>query len=93
MSSSNDPYNLTSPTAQSKNMYVQFLSAIMRHQYAEALKYCQLILQYEPHNSTARGFYPLLQHKVNAHANAHRKAHKKGNELLHRATQIIQPGH
>ncbi|KAH9637093.1 hypothetical protein HF086_013909 [Spodoptera exigua] len=36
----------------------------MRRQYAEALKYCRLILQYEPHNATARGFYPLLQHKV-----------------------------
>ncbi|XP_050349497.1 uncharacterized protein LOC126772933 isoform X2 [Nymphalis io] len=44
----------------------EFLSAIMRRQYAEALKYCQLILQYEPHNSTARGFYPLLQHKLTA---------------------------
>ncbi|CAD0244605.1 unnamed protein product [Spodoptera exigua] len=42
----------------------EFLSAIMRRQYAEALKYCRLILQYEPHNATARGFYPLLQHKV-----------------------------
>ncbi|XP_046967503.1 cilia- and flagella-associated protein 91 isoform X2 [Vanessa cardui] len=46
----------------------EFLSAIMRRQYAEALKYCQLILQYEPHNSTARGFYPLLQHKLLARA-------------------------
>ncbi|KAM3956158.1 uncharacterized protein ACR2FA_009874 [Aphomia sociella] len=45
----------------------EFLSAIMQRQYAEALKYCRLILQYEPHNATARGFYPLLQHKVNAH--------------------------
>ncbi|XP_022129188.2 uncharacterized protein LOC111003129 [Pieris rapae] len=45
----------------------EFLSAIMRRQYAEALKYCRLILQYEPHNATARGFFPLLQHKVDAH--------------------------
>ncbi|XP_047026339.1 serine/arginine repetitive matrix protein 1, partial [Helicoverpa zea] len=44
----------------------EFLSAIMRRQYAEALKYCRLILQYEPHNATARGFFPLLQHKVAA---------------------------
>ncbi|KAL0831690.1 hypothetical protein ABMA28_001237 [Loxostege sticticalis] len=44
----------------------EFLSAIMRRQYAEALKYCRLILQYEPHNATARGFYPLLRHKVQA---------------------------
>lgn len=44
----------------------QFLSAIMRRQYAEALKYCQLILQYEPHNATAQGFYPLLRHKLHA---------------------------
>lgn len=42
----------------------EFLSSIMRRQYAEALKYCRLILQYEPHNATARGFFPLLQHKV-----------------------------
>lgn len=42
----------------------EFLSAIMQRQYAEALKYCRLILQYEPHNATARGFYPLLRHKV-----------------------------
>ncbi|CAK1543720.1 unnamed protein product [Leptosia nina] len=42
----------------------EFLSAIMRRQYAEALKYCRLILQYEPQNATARGFYPLLQHKL-----------------------------
>ncbi|XP_053605533.1 serine/arginine repetitive matrix protein 1 isoform X2 [Plodia interpunctella] len=42
----------------------EFLSAIMQRQYSEALKYCRLILQYEPHNSTARGFYSLLQHKV-----------------------------
>ncbi|CAH2085900.1 unnamed protein product [Euphydryas editha] len=49
----------------------EFLSAIMRRQYAEALKYCQLILQYEPHNSTARGFYPLLQHKLHALQAAH----------------------
>ncbi|CAG9580304.1 unnamed protein product [Danaus chrysippus] len=36
----------------------------MRRQYAEALDYCRLILQYEPHNATARGFYPLLRHKL-----------------------------
>ncbi|OWR42501.1 hypothetical protein KGM_210560 [Danaus plexippus plexippus] len=36
----------------------------MRRQYAEALEYCRLILQYEPHNATARGFYPLLRHKL-----------------------------
>lgn len=36
----------------------------MKRHYAEALKYCRLILQYEPHNATARGFFPLLQHKL-----------------------------
>lgn len=46
---------------------LQFLSAIMRRQYGEALKYCRLILQYEPHNASARAFYPLLQHKLAAH--------------------------
>ncbi|XP_037867561.1 uncharacterized protein LOC101739641 isoform X3 [Bombyx mori] len=48
----------------------EFLSAIMRREYAEALKYCKLILQYEPHNATARGFYPLLQNKLDAQQKA-----------------------
>ncbi|GBP47441.1 hypothetical protein EVAR_85033_1 [Eumeta japonica] len=44
--------------------------AIMRRQYAEALKYCRLILQYEPQNTAARGFYPLLLRRA-----AHRAPH------------------
>ncbi|XP_052749537.1 sterile alpha motif domain-containing protein 1 isoform X2 [Galleria mellonella] len=57
----------------------EFLSAIMQRQYAEALKYCRLILQYEPHNTTARGFYPLLQHKVNAHKRADEPRPRRGS--------------
>ncbi|KAJ8718737.1 hypothetical protein PYW07_016293 [Mythimna separata] len=57
----------------------EFLSAIMRRQYAEALKYCRLILQYEPHNATARGFYPLLQHKVQAHRQAEHGGWARGS--------------
>ncbi|XP_038221655.1 serine/arginine repetitive matrix protein 1 [Zerene cesonia] len=55
------------PSSAPSEFLAEFLSAIMRRQYAEALKYCRLILQYEPHNATARGFYPLLQHKLNNH--------------------------
>ncbi|XP_063367220.1 serine/arginine repetitive matrix protein 1 [Cydia amplana] len=52
------------PQSAPSEFLAEFLSAIMRRQYAEALKYCRLILQYEPRNATARGFYPLLQHKL-----------------------------
>ncbi|KPI99567.1 hypothetical protein RR46_03932 [Papilio xuthus] len=45
---------------------LQFLSAILRRQYAEALRCCRLILQYEPHNATARGFCPLLRLRLRA---------------------------
>lgn len=51
-------------TSAPSEFLAEFLSAIMRRQYAEALKYCRLILQYEPHNKTARGFYPLLRQKL-----------------------------
>ncbi|KAJ0177561.1 hypothetical protein K1T71_006434 [Dendrolimus kikuchii] len=52
------------PTSAPSEFLAEFLSAIMRRQYAEALKYCRLILQYEPNNTTARGFYPLLRQKL-----------------------------
>ncbi|XP_063386131.1 serine/arginine repetitive matrix protein 1 [Cydia fagiglandana] len=52
------------PQSAPSEFLAEFLSAIMRRQYAEALKYCRLILQYEPRNATARGFYPLLQQKL-----------------------------
>ncbi|XP_061385370.1 serine/arginine repetitive matrix protein 1 isoform X2 [Danaus plexippus] len=52
------------PSSAPSEFLSEFLSAIMRRQYAEALEYCRLILQYEPHNATARGFYPLLRHKL-----------------------------
>ncbi|KAJ1520669.1 hypothetical protein ONE63_003773 [Megalurothrips usitatus] len=42
----------------------EFLSAIMGKDYPTALKYCKLILQYEPNNRTAREFYPLIVEKL-----------------------------
>ncbi|XP_063226501.1 uncharacterized protein LOC134533136 isoform X2 [Bacillus rossius redtenbacheri] len=42
----------------------EFLSALMMKDYENALKYCKLILQYEPHNVTAKEFYPLIQEKI-----------------------------
>ncbi|TMW45709.1 hypothetical protein DOY81_009211, partial [Sarcophaga bullata] len=41
-----------------------FLSAVMLKDYKKALKYCKLILQYEPDNSTAKEFYPLILDKL-----------------------------
>ncbi|KAJ2947268.1 hypothetical protein O0L34_g16981 [Tuta absoluta] len=49
----------------------EFLSSIMRRNYAEALKYCRLILHYEPNNTTAHGFYPLLKHKLGLSKRSH----------------------
>ncbi|XP_044728419.1 probable ATP-dependent RNA helicase ddx52 [Chrysoperla carnea] len=42
----------------------EFLSAVMMKDYKTALKYCHLILQYEPNNSTAKEFYPLIVTKL-----------------------------
>lgn len=42
----------------------EFLSAVMLKDYETALKYCELILQYEPNNITAKEFYPLIQAKL-----------------------------
>ncbi|XP_052132728.1 trigger factor, partial [Frankliniella occidentalis] len=36
----------------------------MGKDYPTALKYCKLILQYEPNNRTARDFYPLIVEKL-----------------------------
>ncbi|XP_067619176.1 dentin sialophosphoprotein [Eurosta solidaginis] len=42
----------------------EFLSAVMLKDYKKALKYCKLILQYEPNNATAKEFYPLIIEKL-----------------------------
>ncbi|KAH8383632.1 hypothetical protein KR009_009722, partial [Drosophila setifemur] len=44
----------------------EFLSAVMLKDYKKALKYCKLILQYEPNNATAKEFYPLILDKLRA---------------------------
>ncbi|VEN60250.1 unnamed protein product [Callosobruchus maculatus] len=47
----------------------EFLSAVMLKDYQTALKYCKLILQYEPNNATAKEFYPLILEKLRIEAN------------------------
>ncbi|KAG4068416.1 hypothetical protein HA402_007936 [Bradysia odoriphaga] len=42
----------------------EFLSAVMLKDYKKALKYCKLILEFEPNNITAKEFYPLIQEKL-----------------------------
>ncbi|KAG8223303.1 hypothetical protein J437_LFUL001177 [Ladona fulva] len=42
----------------------EFLSAVMMRDFTTALKYCKLILQYEPNNATAKEFYPLILEKL-----------------------------
>ncbi|KAL0271807.1 UNVERIFIED_CONTAM: hypothetical protein PYX00_008792 [Menopon gallinae] len=52
--------SISAPT----EILAEFLSAIMLKQYETALKYCKIILNYEPNNSTAREFYPLILEKI-----------------------------
>lgn len=48
----------------------EFLSAVMLKDYKKALKYCKLILQYEPNNATAKEFYPLILDKLRVAASS-----------------------
>ncbi|XP_053699100.1 uncharacterized protein LOC128746074 [Sabethes cyaneus] len=52
--------SISAPT----ELLAEFLSAVMLRDYINALKYCKLILQYEPNNSTARDFYPHILSKI-----------------------------
>ncbi|XP_058444810.1 uncharacterized protein LOC131426240 [Malaya genurostris] len=52
--------SISAPT----ELLAEFLSAVMLRDYVNALKYCKLILQYEPNNSTARDFYPHILSKL-----------------------------
>ncbi|XP_062547552.1 uncharacterized protein LOC134213049 [Armigeres subalbatus] len=57
--------SISAPT----ELLAEFLSAVMLRDYVNALKYCKLILQYEPNNSTARDFYPHILSKIALEAN------------------------
>jgi len=52
--------SISAPT----EILAEFLSAVMLKDYGPALKYCKLILQYEPNNVTAKEFYPLIVDKL-----------------------------
>lgn len=54
-----DPEN-SAPT----ELLAEFLTSIMRKDYVNALKYCKMILEFEPNNKTAKDFYPELIQKV-----------------------------
>ncbi|XP_055532344.1 uncharacterized protein LOC129722691 isoform X2 [Wyeomyia smithii] len=56
--------SISAPT----ELLAEFLSAVMLRDYVNALKYCKLILQYEPNNSTARDFYPHILSKIASEA-------------------------
>ncbi|KAL9692492.1 hypothetical protein quinque_000051 [Culex quinquefasciatus] len=78
--------SISAPT----ELLAEFLSAVMLRDYVSALKYCKLILQYEPNNSTARDFYPHILSKIAAEsaaqaelqavAMARRSAVRRGDE-------------
>ncbi|BES95188.1 Hypothetical protein NTJ_07997 [Nesidiocoris tenuis] len=52
--------SISAPT----EILAEFLSAVMLKDYETALKYCNLILQYEPHHTTAKEFHPLILEKI-----------------------------
>lgn len=58
----------------------EFLSAVMLKDYETALKYCKLILQYEPNNATAKEFYPLIIDKLQMMANEDNVSSEDENE-------------
>ncbi|KAB0802748.1 hypothetical protein PPYR_04934 [Photinus pyralis] len=60
----------------------EFLSAVMLKDYETALKYCKLILQYEPNNGTAKEFYPLIIAKLqqNKYNGNHEDEHNSDGE-------------
>ncbi|KAF6206281.1 hypothetical protein GE061_017510 [Apolygus lucorum] len=53
--------SISAPT----EILAEFLSAVMLKDYETALKYCKIILQYEPNHVTAKEFYPLIMEKLN----------------------------
>ncbi|CAG9837509.1 unnamed protein product [Diabrotica balteata] len=57
--------SISAPT----EILAEFLSAVMLKDYETALKYCKIILQYEPNNSTAKEFYPLILEKLQLMSN------------------------
>ncbi|XP_054280606.1 glutamate-rich protein 2 [Macrosteles quadrilineatus] len=52
--------SISAPT----EILAEFLSAVMLKDYDSALKYCKMILQYEPNHATAKEFYPLILEKI-----------------------------
>ncbi|CAH2010868.1 unnamed protein product [Acanthoscelides obtectus] len=58
----------------------EFLSAVMLKDYPTALKYCKLILQYEPNNATAKEFYPLILEKIRIEANDNESEEEEASE-------------
>ncbi|RZF34628.1 hypothetical protein LSTR_LSTR008653 [Laodelphax striatellus] len=52
--------SISAPT----EILAEFLSAVMLKDYETALKYCKMILQYEPNHATAKEFYPLILEKI-----------------------------
>uniref|UniRef100_A0A8C2BKF9 Glutamate-rich 2 n=1 Tax=Cyprinus carpio TaxID=7962 RepID=A0A8C2BKF9_CYPCA len=45
-------------------LFAEFLQAVMTRNYKLAKKLCQMILIYEPQNSEAKSFLPLIEEKL-----------------------------
>uniref|UniRef100_A0A673H8Y5 Glutamate-rich 2 n=2 Tax=Sinocyclocheilus rhinocerous TaxID=307959 RepID=A0A673H8Y5_9TELE len=45
-------------------LFAEFLQAVMTKNYQLAKKLCQMILIYEPQNSEAKSFLPLIEEKL-----------------------------
>jgi hypothetical protein len=44
--------------------WLQFVSCCVRDEYAAALILCNKVLEFEPHNQTAKEFLPVLQERL-----------------------------
>ncbi|KAG5682934.1 hypothetical protein PVAND_012252 [Polypedilum vanderplanki] len=60
-----DPEDQNDSTSAPTELLAEFLTSIMRKDYANALKYCKMILDYEPNNKPAKDFFPELLMRVN----------------------------
>lgn len=54
------PKRLKAPT----ELKEEFLVCIMRKEWQDAYKLCKFILMYEPHNTEANDFLPLIEYKL-----------------------------
>ncbi|CAD7080211.1 unnamed protein product [Hermetia illucens] len=62
----NESSKSTEEKSAPMEVLTEFLSLVMTKDYRNALKYCELILKYEPDNKTVQEFHPMILEKIKA---------------------------